>query len=770
MATTLRSVLHGQMDRSSINTGEHVNLGIKPKKIMKSKNKFALAFASLYDEENGDFVAPPQSNSTKNDGLPLPDAPADITQGSKMTVLPVEAGDVEPISQACSEPDDICKSASPVDESEFFSSTSNECSDGDSIDSDSTLVEEHNGEEAEIKIRHEWTGTSIYMLDSSMDIQRENDLDQLIQYRAALLHDQSLTPYDPSFYIDLSQVDSKLGFCDTSASLAHRSLLLTEAGLQLITSTSTSLSRLVYTSIANRLNTTSPILIIDELHNLYCKGYRWLCNALLVCGTFWDGLLTVKKGLALFPDDEELLDLKLLLTDAFRERSKNLVGSRNALVASRSGRILQRKYPWMDGNLFSRSRELLDHINATFPSTNAQIRPVIASSELPTENVGPLGIFATRNIQPDEQILLDKSVIVTSNILPSTLTFCDACHAALIFPFMHPSEVVRPTCSCRVAFCSHSCYDLAVKGYHNLQCGKDFDWLYSGTASSNAKPAKKTGSDPWLPKLFLRLMSIVLTTPGFEPHSRNQKHPLTHTLLARMTANYPVGDKTSEAAFDWSFDENIQTPLKILVQLGIDIWEPKQSSFWSQDVLQTIFWRLENNVNTSVMDLRDLGVDSGTDDGKVHLTVLSPNYLFFNHSCRANTSWHGTVPNIWVEKDWLFVEGVGEGMGGEGWVGERGKGNEKEMLVPGSGSVVCRAGGVIQEGEELKISYVGDPMGEEDDAGEDTAEGKKPQSGKGREQKRHYLMKWFDEGCGCDLCEEENKAEKKNDEMKVERD
>jgi hypothetical protein len=145
-------------------------------------------------------------------------------------------------------------------------------------------------------------------------------------------------------------------------------------------------------------------------------------------------------------------------------------------------------------------------------------------------------------------------------------------------------------------------------------------------------------------------------------------------------------------------------------------------------------------------------VESSTGDGKVHLTVLSPNYLFFNHSCRANTSWHGTVPNVWV--------------------GDRGA-EEEEVLKPGSGSVVCRAGGVIEEGEQLTISYVGDPMGDDagDDAGDENgAEGEKNRKGKGREQKRGYLMKWFENGCGCEICEEENKVEKKNGEMRVEGD
>ncbi|KAM3069083.1 hypothetical protein ACMFMG_004264 [Clarireedia jacksonii] len=714
-------------------------------RLLTAKKKFALALAGLYDEEENDFVAS-TSKSNQSGGLRSPSL--FLTDTPIFTDTPIIT--------------DII-------------------SDTDSIDSNSTLVEVYPAEELrkigdKMPIRYEWTGTSIFMIDISIDIQRENTLDQLIQYRAALIYNQSLALYDPSFYIDLSQVDSKLGFSDTSASFAYRCLLLTEAGLQTITEAGlqtiteaglqtitqqSPLSRLVYLSIAKRLNTTSPIVIIDELNTLYRKAYQWLSSALLVCGAFWDGLLTVKKGLASFPGDKELLDIKQLLTDAFRERSKEVAESGVRITASRSGKILQRRYPWMDDNLFVRSRQLIDNINSTFPSTNAKVRPVLFPTLISsTKDVGPLGIFATHTIQPDEQILLDKSLLITSNISSSTCLFCDTCHATLIPPFLHPSEIVRPKCSCLIAFCSRSCHDIATKGYHKLQCGKDFEWLYSPATSTNSQ--KKQDPDSWLPKMFLRLLSVILSTPGFEPHPIAQKHPLTHPLLARMTANYPVDNQKAESAFDWSFYENIQAPLKILTQLGVDIWETR-GSFWGPDVLQTIYWRMENNANASVMDLAGDGIRSGIKgieswDGKVHLTVLSPNYLFFNHCCRPNTIWHGTVPNMAVGMEWLFVEGVGRGMGGDGQFGD-GSRREEEVLKPGSGSVVCRAGRVIQEGEELMISYVGDPMGIGDtdtDADWGASEGKQIRIGKEREQKRAMLTKWFENGCGCEVCEEEN--------------
>jgi hypothetical protein len=119
---------------------------------------------------------------------------------------------------------------------------------------------------------------------------------------------------------------------------------------------------------------------------------------------------------------------------------------------------------------------------------------------------------------------------------------------------------------------------------------------------------------------------------------------------------------------------------------------------------------------------------SAGNQGAVNMVCLNLNYLFFNHSCEPNVSWHGAVPDPFVDIDWLH------GMNGE-------------ILRPGCSAVFCKAAKKIERGEQLFISYVGNPMG--DSKGD-------------RKAKRSALEKWFEGGCGCAVCEKENReAERK---------
>jgi hypothetical protein len=70
-------------------------------------------------------------------------------------------------------------------------------------------------------------------------------------------------------------------------------------------------------------------------------------------------------------------------------------------------------------------------------------------------------------------------------------------------------------------------------------------------------------------------------------------------------------------------------------------------------------------------------------------------------------------------------------------------------MKPGSSAVFCRAFRDIKAGEELKISYVVDPKG----VGVEESEA----DGVSREGKRSWLNKWFEGGCGCELCMRENR-------------
>ncbi|KAF5876209.1 putative mynd domain protein [Botrytis fragariae] len=631
------------------------------------------------------------------------------------------------------------------------------------------------GEAEKIKIRHEWTGTCQFDLitEKSIELQKENQLDGLILYRKALVHDMTIAPHDPFIYIDLANLDAKLAFKDTSSHYAYRALMLIKAGLQTITLQQSELSRLVYTAVATRLYTSSTVIIIDELQSMCLQAYRCLVQGLMQCAAFWDGLTVVKLGLEDFPGDFELLDLQALLLGSFQNRHEEILEDAkngsvdNITASSRSGLIYQKKYPWMAPKLFVRTPRLVRQVNSTFDSLNAEVRPVVfgspgtaskskSLSDLPKNaDVGPLGIFATRDIEEGESILVDKTHVCVSNIPPSTGQFCDACHAHLALPFVQPIQICRPSCGCNVSFCSKGCHDLAIESYHKIQCGIDFTWLYKTGASRTE----------WDPRMFLRVICIVLSTPGWSKESTSQKNPLQHPLLARLTANYARDDEQAIHGQTWSYQENIVAPTRILRDLGIDIFSPVKkihegktkflANSWTPELIQSIYWRMLNNANNSAIDIPGLQLDESfcsirtpkSGPTMAHLIVISPSYSFFNHSCRYNVMWNGTCLNGAQDISALLA----------------GDGPNQEVLKPGSSSVSCRANRDIKAGEELTISYVGDPMGgyspKEIEQQPKLAIGQSEDGAMSHKRiiARIKLMKWFnDAGCGCGQCAEEN--------------
>jgi hypothetical protein len=544
-----------------------------------------------------------------------------------------------------------------------------------------------------------------------------------------------ISPYDPSLLIDLSAVESKLGFTDTGAANAHKALVLVEAALNVNTFLQhpRDLGTLVYEAISKRLGTESPVIIADEITSLNLQTYRELVNGLLGCADFWDGLVQAKAGLNRFPRDAELLEMRGDLKTAFLARHKGLkkvLGNEKDIVAStRTGKIYQKQYPWMDQSLCIRTPDLLRHVNAGLVGNGTcQVEPVVfgSSSQLPklpikeNEDVGPLGLFAARDIKLDEKIMVNQCVTGISDVSPTRLKHCEACHGALVAPYMHPTRIIRPTCCKTAAFCSIACHDTALAGYHKLMCKKSFDWLFE----SQGLMGKEGCGTRWRPILFLRVVAIVLA----EARERVKKgelaiHPLQHPLIARMAANYSPADKVQPGvSHDWQYFENVVAPTRILMQLGINVFT---DSHWTPEVIQTIFWRIENNANMGKTNLTGQ---------QIVMVNLNPNYLFFNHSCEPNVSWHGAVPSGDVSIDWL-------------------KGMNGEILSPGCSAVWCTAARDIRKGEELKISYIGNPLGSKGDGEGSEGEG---EADEGRHTKRAWLEKWFDRGCGCRICEKEN--------------
>ncbi|TVY88005.1 hypothetical protein LAWI1_G008633, partial [Lachnellula willkommii] len=553
-----------------------------------------------------------------------------------------------------------------------------------------------------LNLNADWMGTSqVYMAQTAFT-QTSGNLEPLKDWRKSLLNDLTTSPYDPSIWVDLSGIDCKLGYTDVCVANAYRALLLTQAGLN--TAEITSLPNLtndVREAIHLRLRTRSSIIVAEELNRKKLEASQLLLDGLKGCSAYWDGLQEAKKALTEFPDDPELLELKKELLDEFKTAHQELVAAgykpKSIREMTRSGKIYQKKYPWVEESLYWRTPALVRDVNKEF-GQNAEVRSVVwgTPEEIAAarkrvkkegEDVGPLGIFATRDIKENEIILVDRTLLGISDARPNQLDWCDGCNASLRTPYLNPKEVRRPDCCKAVAYCSQECYDTAINGYHSSLCGKDFDWVY--TTSLIGAPGDGECGSRWRPIMFARLMAIVLSDMK---SSSSITHPLQHPLVARMAANYPRPNTlTPETAHHWQFFENVVAPTQILLQLGVDIFS---SPIFTQEAIQTIYWRIENNANMASTELTYSTPTGPVKGEKVNQVNVNSNYLFFNHSCMPNVTWHGgAVPDSHgTEISWLRT-------------------SEGEVEKPGSSSVICVADRDIEKGEELKISYVGDPLG-----------------------------------------------------------
>ena len=98
-----------------------------------------------------------------------------------------------------------------------------------------------------------------------------------------------------------------------------------------------------------------------------------------------------------------------------------------------------------------------------------------------------------------------------------------------------------------------------------------------------------------------------------------EKSPLDHPLIARLK---PLANKDHLDVF--TLNESIIIPIKILEQLGVDVFANRN---FDTEVLHSIWTRLANNKAGS-LDPRLGFVDE-----------ITPHLPLFNHSCAPNVEW-----------------------------------------------------------------------------------------------------------------------------------
>ncbi|KAF2628384.1 hypothetical protein BU25DRAFT_409948 [Macroventuria anomochaeta] len=263
----------------------------------------------------------------------------------------------------------------------------------------------------------------------------------------------------------------------------------------------------------------------------------------------------------------------------------------------RDGSVVSVHYPWMEKRHLTRSPEVVRQVNSEL---KANVQP--PACRLSNSTLAPipdmLGIFATRPISKGSCILIDQTTTSAASSPPSS-PHCENCYDT---PLTSP---VLASC-CASLFCSPTCHSLAMNTYHRALCGQNFSWL-SAPASS-----LRENASPMRPLLLLRFLALCV-------QAGVQKHPLDHPLIARLQ---PLANCGHLDVF--TLGESVVTPLKILQQLGINIFT---TPAFSTMVLHTIWCRLANN-------------KAGSFDPKLgFVDEITPFLPLFNHSCEPNVEY-----------------------------------------------------------------------------------------------------------------------------------
>ncbi|KAA8563984.1 hypothetical protein MFRU_025g00100 [Monilinia fructicola] len=481
----------------------------------------------------------------------------------------------------------------------------------------------------------------------------ESEIAELSQFTK----DIARTPYDPENWLNRGNCLRRLGYPELALGDVHKSRLLVEAALEndciLGTDAYKAYSQKIY-----QLHQTHPAwmprksqvatpealqaLVSVLLKRLELQIWSELMEGLMASNCCTDYLAVSKDAVTRFPDDQVFPSEVTNAESWFEQRQNILQGyvddkemtKETMATTLYNGGVYPTAYPWMTEDLITRSDQLLEKVASEFASASSNcvvskstIR--LASSPEEISEVDVLGVVATRDIQAQESVLLDPTLAAAVG----SVDRCSACCGPLL------DEIENSCCSTK--YCSSSCSQRALDSYHSVICGKDLNFLYEAKpASSSNSTESSVGSN-----LLLRVLALSI--------KENAANPLETSLISRLTPAYNPNDPQLIA---FNFKDHIITPIRILRELGIDVFTNSMYDTW---VLHTIHCRLQNNKHGQTFD-------------DIRGTAINPLYSMFNHSCDPNVDWRHDDENstvtMFAERDIkkgeeMFISYIGKGKG-----------------------------------------------------------------------------------------------------------
>jgi len=326
------------------------------------------------------------------------------------------------------------------------------------------------------------------------------------------------------------------------------------------------------------------------------QAFLVMAQGLFAIRACYDAVQVIEDALKLFPSIQYFSVLLLQAKEGvncIKEDNKS-GGTPEAVLemASKRGRLNRRAYPWIVPEELERGKKAVKKLKAKF-QTNSKVATV-SQSTFGSPSHDTYGVFANQDIAIGERILSDQSIFSAINV--ESDKFCWACCGLL-------GEIVKGLGCCKAKFCGDPCKAQCLENYHKAMCGKDLRWLYSNC----------TDADPVMNDMIPLLMLKVLATAV-----QAGKSPLKVSGVSTLKPDYDSNVPTF-----WKFQENVVSPIRILQTLGVDIFKDVRFDTW---VLQTLFWRIENNKN-------------GTKLGKRVIVSINPMFTMFNHDCDPTTIW-----------------------------------------------------------------------------------------------------------------------------------
>ncbi|KAK5990205.1 hypothetical protein PT974_08471 [Cladobotryum mycophilum] len=484
---------------------------------------------------------------------------------------------------------------------------------------------------------------------ASPDMDQLAHIEQLLERRQLLTEGLDSLPYDLILYLERAAVYSDLGYPDLAAGDAYRALLLTDEidndGFEYHDQALESLQRyageplpevLMHGELIQQWPAVTDGNIQDAsvasrrlTHLAKIRAYQILSLSLLLCGCLKSAFKFCDRGLALAPNNQDLLNTRGHIDTVARQKLRRSDFDINELPDY--GLVRREIYPWNDHEPDRFSPESLETLNADFkrmaPKCAIQVAtlPVLLEGASDTDEYEiiptckQLGVFATEDISPGEAVLKEYSLLTANNRLKDTV--CDACSSELA-PLGSKNGPVECVDCLDTVFCNQECHDEAQERYHPAVCEKDVD--------SIAKDPDAFEADETLYLLLLARVLALATHQEIHPLEVREIKFIWGDFVPSRTNEINVSPKAGpppEWTLPFSFKYNIETPLHVLEKMDIDIYAGlPEYDLW---VLNTLYAKFRGTASAR----------KNPRDGRPDVAAVHPYWCLANHDCDPNVTW-----------------------------------------------------------------------------------------------------------------------------------